>query len=97
MTAQSTVRESKSRTETRFCHHLRPLRVATEAEHLAADITTICAQIDRRLGNPAGTAERGTYFWYWPPTPDLGVEVLTNLHADAVAMLHRIVASEDER
>ena len=63
----------------------------TEAEALVEDIAAICAQIDRRLGNRRGTAERGVWFWYWPPHPDIGAEVLTALHRDAVAFLAGIV------
>lgn len=33
-----------------------------------------------------GTAEAGLYFWLWPPG-DLDADVLTALHADAVAYL----------
>lgn len=66
----------------------------SEAELLVYDIATVCAQIDTRLGNPLGTAERGCYFWYGPPPrPDLSPDVLAALHRDAVEMLHSIVAS----
>ncbi|MCB1290350.1 hypothetical protein [Mycolicibacterium sp.] len=62
------------------------LRIAPEpSEILRAEITELAAQIDRRLGNPPGTAERGIYFWYWPRVDDL--DVLTALHADAARFL----------
>ena len=62
------------------------LRIAPEpCETLRAEITELAAQIDRRLGNPPGTAERGIYFWYWPRVDDL--DVLTALHADAARFL----------
>ncbi|HOB50963.1 MAG TPA: hypothetical protein PKK01_16880 [Mycobacterium sp.] len=65
----------------------RRLRIApTAAEVLADEISAICEQIDRRLGNPPGTAEAGLYFWLWPPG-DLDADVLTALHADAVTFL----------
>lgn len=66
--------------------HLPP----TEAEILRQDITAVCAQADRRLGNPLGTAERGIYFWYWPASSVSSINVLTRLHADAVAFLHTL-------
>lgn len=56
---------------------------------LAEEITAICDQIDRRLGSPPGTAEAGVYFWYWPPGGQ-STELLTRLHADAVAYLHTL-------
>ena len=59
----------------------------TEAQLLRNEITAICHQTDRRLGNPPGTAEQGLYFWLWPPT-DLDAETLTNLHTSAVKFLH---------
>ena len=64
--------------------------VLTEAQQLITDIKSISAQIDRRLDNKPGTAERGLYHWHWPPTPTTSIEVLTNLHADSVAFLHTI-------
>lgn len=65
------------------------------AERLAVRIAEVCAEIDTRLGNPPGTAERGCYFWYGPPPcPDLGPDVLTALHRDAVTMLAGIVAAQ---
>ena len=63
----------------------------SEAEALVEDIAAICAQADRRLGNRVGTAERGVWFWYYPPHPNVGTEVLTALHRDAVAFLAGIV------
>ncbi len=59
---------------------------------IATEITAICAQIDRRLGNATGTAERAIYF-YW--SPDADDDVLTRLHADAVSVLHNITDRED--
>lgn len=64
------------------------------AEALVEDIAAICAQADARLGNRAGTCERGVWFWYWPPHPGVGVEVLTALHRDAVTFLAGITARE---
>ena len=62
------------------------LRIAPEpSEILRAEITELAAQIDRRLGNPPGTAERAIYFWFWPRVDDL--DVLTALHADAARFL----------
>ena len=83
-----------TRAGTRFCH--RP-RISTEAELLRQDITAACAQIDRRLGNPAGTAERGVYFWYWPASSVSSVDVLVvQLHADAVAFLLDTIVSQSK-
>ncbi len=62
-----------------------------DAEALVDDIAAICKQVDDRLGNRAGIAERGVWFWYYPPDPNVGVEVLTALHRDAVAFLAGIV------
>lgn len=68
----------------------RHLRTApTEAETLADEIAEVCRQIDRRTGAPPGTALRGLYWHLWPPA-DQPAEVLTQLHADAVAYLHDI-------
>lgn len=58
--------------------------------HLRDRITEVCAEIDTRLGNRPGTAERGCFFWYWPPEPSIGVEVLVALYRDAVAMLRSV-------
>ena len=65
-----------------------------QAEALVEDIAAVCAQADARLGNTAGTAERGVWFWYYPPDPNVGVEVLTALHRDAVAFLAGIAARD---
>lgn len=68
-----------------------PLRLAVDpALLLRQDITAVCAQIDRRTGNPVGTAERGTYYWLWPPADVVSLDVLRSLHRDAVDMLHDI-------
>ncbi|MDQ1247529.1 MAG: hypothetical protein QG597_1899 [Actinomycetota bacterium] len=65
----------------------RHLRLApTDAEVLAGEISAICAQIDRRLGNPPGTAENGIYFWLGPPGWQ-SAEVLAALHRDALTFL----------
>lgn len=65
----------------------RRLRTApSAAEILAADIQEICAQIDRRLGNPPGTAARGCYWHLWPPGGH-STDVLTALHRDALRFL----------
>ena len=72
------------------------LRVApTPAETLRRDISELARQIDTRLGNPPGTAERGIYFWFWPRVDDLGV--LVALHADAVNFLAGVVAEGADR
>jgi len=69
----------------------RRLHVAPSPDEiLRVDIAAICAQIDMRLGNPPGTAERGTYFWHWPPHDGMDLEVLARLHADAAALLFTI-------
>ena len=62
---------------------------------LVDGIAQACAEIDARLGNRPGTAERGCYFWYWPPHPAQTVETLAALHADAVAFLHKLTNRED--
>ena len=82
-----TITATRNRAGTRFCQHPR---TPTEAEQLRQDITAVCAQADRRLGNSAGTAERGVLFWYWPASSVSNLDVLTRLHADAVAFLHTI-------
>ncbi|MGO9100111.1 MAG: hypothetical protein ACLP9Y_11975 [Mycobacterium sp.] len=46
-------------------------------------ITNVCAEIDRRHGNPAGTAERGVYFWLWPWSESIAIDTLQNLLNDA--------------
>lgn len=75
----------------------RHVRVTpSAAEVLAREIADVCLQIDRRLGNRRGTAERGVWFWLWPPDPLPGLDVLTNLHADAVEFLHNIVRTPKE-
>lgn len=61
----------------------RPRIAPSDAEVLADEIAELAAQIDRRLGNPPGTAERGCYFHYWPLDDELPCEVLSALHADA--------------
>lgn len=76
----------------------RHLRIAPSAEEvLRRDITEVCIQIDRRLHNRHGTAERGLYFWLYPPDDAIGAEVLTVLHRDAVAFLHALLTSDDPR
>ena len=72
------------------------LRIAPEpSEILRAEITELAAQIDRRLGNPPGTAERAIYFWFWPRVDDL--DVLTRLHADAVGFLAAALTDPDPK
>jgi hypothetical protein len=66
------------------------------AEILRDEITAICSQMDRRLGNRAGTAEKAVYFWYWPPGDVSSVGVLTNLHADAVRFLVDVMERQRE-
>ena len=68
--------------------------VPTEAETLVDQIRAICDQIDRRLDNRPGTAERGVWFWLWPPDPAVSIEVLTRLRADAIEFLHNITTTE---
>lgn len=62
-------------------------------EALADEIAELCTQIDRRLGNRRGTAERGIYFWLYPRGARLACEVLAALHADALAYLHDITTT----
>ncbi len=62
--------------------------IPTPAQLRRQAITTVCAQIDQRLGNRRGTAERGLWFWLWPPHPNTSTEVLNRLHADAVGFLN---------
>jgi hypothetical protein len=66
-----------------------------EAESLRAEIFDLGQQIDRRLGNRPGTAEKAVYFWHWPPNPNTGVDVLTRLHADAVEFLHGLIPTTE--
>jgi len=70
----------------------------TEAEQTAErslrrHITAICARIDRHTGAPPGTAERGCFFWLWPPVDGLDTAVLQQLRADAASMLRSITRS----
>jgi len=74
--------------------HVKTLCRGTEAELLVDEIRAICHQIDRRLDNRLGTAERGLYFWLWPPDPAVSIEVLTRLHADAIEFLHNLTTTE---
>ena len=69
--------------------------VPTEAETLVDEIRGICDQIDRRLHNRPGTAERGVWFWFWPPDPAVSIDVLTRLHADAVAYLNTLITTTE--
>jgi hypothetical protein len=72
-----------------------PLRpTPTSVDLLRQDIADICQQIDRRLDNKPGTAERGTYFWYWPPEEIHSTEVLAALHSDAVEFLAGITGTQ---
>jgi hypothetical protein len=76
----------------------RHLRVTpSAAEVLRQEISDLCVQIDRRLHNRPGTAERGLYAWFWPPDPSTPLNVLTNLHADACKFLHTIVTAPKEK
>lgn len=73
----------------------RHLTVApTAAQALRTEITDICVQIDHRLGNRAGTAERGIYFWYSESLAD--IDVLIRLRADALNHLHNLTDSPKE-
>lgn len=74
----------------------RHLRVAP-SELLAGEIHEVCAQIDRRLGNPPGLAEHAVWFWFGPPGPHLSDDVLTALHADAVEFLHALTTKEKKK
>ena len=74
----------------------RHLAVApTAAQVLRQEITDICAQIDHRLHNRAGTAERGVYFFYSESLAD--IDVLTRLRADALNHLHNLTDSPKEK
>lgn len=64
-------------------------------EALADEITAVCIQIDQHLGNRRGTAERGLYFWLYPRGARLACEVLSALHADALAFLHTLTAATE--
>jgi len=52
-------------------------------------ITAVCAEADLRYGSPPGSAERGTYFWLWPPSDSMGVDTLQNLLNDAREFLSK--------
>lgn len=67
-------------------------QLCTPTETLFGEIAEICAQIDRRLHNRPGTAEKGLYFWLWPPGPYTDAEVLDVLRADAATFLDGITA-----
>lgn len=71
----------------------RHLRAAPDpAVILREDIRELCRQIDMRLGHRPGTAERGCFFWYWPPDEITDPVVLARLHADAATFLATITA-----
>lgn len=71
------------------------LKVApTPADTLRSEIAAICEQIDRRTGAKPGTAERGTYFWFWPRTDC--IDTLTALHRDAVTFLANLATNRKE-
>ena len=63
---------------------------ATTAKVLRQEIAEVCVRIDRRLGNRRGTAERGLWFWLWPPHPDTSRDVLDRMYADALTFLTAI-------
>ncbi|MBX7431122.1 hypothetical protein JDV09_03205 [Mycobacterium sp. Y57] len=71
-------------------------RPSTPADILKAEIAAIGLQIDRCLSNPTGTAEKGVYFWHWPPTTTISTAVLTRLHADAADFLHSVVVPDHD-
>ena len=72
----------------------RRLTIAPAPEDLRRQhIGELCAQTDLHLGNPPGTAERGIYFWHWPPEIP-GAETLTALYADAVELLHTVITGK---
>ncbi len=59
---------------------------------LRAKITAVCAEADLRYGSPPGSAERGTYFWLWPPSESTEIDTLCNLLNDARAFLAKAPA-----
>jgi hypothetical protein len=71
------------------CPSLPKVRWWDEAEvravkmELRRRITATCAEIDQLHGNPPGSAERGTYFWLWPPSDSTAIDTLQNLLNDA--------------
>jgi len=68
----------------------------TEAQVLREEIYEIGRQIDRRLGNRPGTAERGIYFWLWPPDSLTDLGVLAQLHGDGIEFLHDLTITPKE-
>lgn len=75
----------------------RHLDAAPSADEvLAREIADVCVQIDRRLGNRTGTAEKGVWFWLWPPDSLPDLDVLTALHRDAVTFLHNLIRTPKE-
>jgi len=68
----------------------------TAPQVLREEIYQIGRQIDRRLGNRPGTAERGIYFWLWPPDSLNDLGVLARLHADAIEFLHDLTTTPKE-
>jgi hypothetical protein len=69
--------------------HLRP--ASAEADTLREEIDDIAAQLDRRHGDPPGTAVRAIFLWLWPPEDCHAADVLAALHAEAVGFLHSVV------
>jgi hypothetical protein len=57
------------------------------ADELKAGIVAAAAELDRLNGTNPGTAERGIYFWYWPPSESTGIDVLRKLYADAIGFV----------
>lgn len=76
----------------RYCNPTRQRRQLSPVETLRADIAVICEQIDRRLANPTGRAEKCIYAYYWPPRDINSVDTLTALHRDAADYLYQLLA-----
>ncbi len=80
------------------CASVRPVKWWDEDEvravkmELRAKITAVCAEADLRYGSPPGSAERGTYFWLWPPSDSMGIDTLQNLLNDAREFLSKAPA-----
>ncbi|OBG70284.1 hypothetical protein [Mycobacterium sp. E3305] len=66
-------------------------------EGLRFEIYDVCRDIDHRLGNRLGTAEKGCYFWLWDDDTRgrhiTSIEVLAALRRDAVAYLAALPAA----
>jgi hypothetical protein len=69
------------------------LRDKGRADELKAGIAAAAAKLDARYGNPPGVALRGIYFWFYPPEDVTGIDVLENLHADAIRFVAAAAAA----